>query len=63
MSGDSDWMVDRRGWYAERERVAKAPGTQPRSDAGDSSFDAIGYEAAYPSPMPPASDSGKKEKP
>jgi hypothetical protein len=61
MSGESDWMVDRRGWYAERERATATDGSAP-SDAGDSAFDELGYEAAYPSPLPaPASDRGHKE--
>ena len=57
MSDDSDWMVDRRGWYAEREAY-----TPPTGDAPDSAFDAMGYEAAYPSPLPaPPPDRDHKE--
>ena len=51
MSDDSDWMVDRRGWYAERERRDEACASAT-GDAPDSAFDAMGYEAAYPSPLP-----------
>jgi hypothetical protein len=62
MAGDSDWLVDRRGWHAERER-APALGNSP-DDTRDSAFDAVGYEAAYPSPLPaPASDRDSRENP
>jgi hypothetical protein len=52
---DSDWMVDRRGWYSERER-ASGTGAAAADDGAD---DAMGYEAAYPSPLPaPLPDRG-----
>lgn len=64
MSSDSDWLVDRRGWYTERERARGTGKTRPADDARDSAFDAMGYEAAYPSPLPaPASDRDSKEQP
>jgi len=59
MSSDSDWLVDRRGWYTERERTSTS---KPVDDTHDSAFDMWGYEAAYPSPLPaPASDRDHKE--
>lgn len=61
MASDSDWMVDRRGWYAER--MAAKPESPSSSDAADSAFDAMGYEAAYPPPLPPTYASGKEEQP
>ncbi len=46
---DADWMVDRRGWYTEREGAKTGDAV---TVAGESVDDAMGYEAAYPSPLP-----------
>jgi hypothetical protein len=64
MSSDSDWMVDRRGWYTQQGRTQTSDVPKPADDGHDSAFDTWGYEAAYPSPLPaPASDRDPKERP